>query len=97
MAEAKKIIEDLVREVKLGDIYQGTVKRVEKYGAFVEMYAGKEGLVHISQLDEKRVVNVTDVVNIGDSITVKVTEIDPQGRVKLSRKDALKTETAVKQ
>lgn len=86
---AKKIIEDLVREVVVGDTYLGTVKRVEKYGAFVEVLPGKEGLVHISQLDTSRVNKVTDVVSIGDQIMVKVTEIDNQGRINLSRKAVL--------
>jgi polyribonucleotide nucleotidyltransferase len=89
---AKKIIEDLVREVVVGEIYVGTVKRVEKYGAFVELFPGKEGLVHISQLDVNRVAKVQDVVNVGDSIKVKVTEIDDQGRINLSRKVLLKQE-----
>ena len=77
---AKKIIEDLVREVVVGEVYMGTVKRVEKYGAFVEVLPGKEGLVHISQLDANRVNKVSDVVKVGDTIMVKVTEIDDQGR-----------------
>jgi polyribonucleotide nucleotidyltransferase len=89
---AKQIIEDLVREVVVGETYLGTVKRIEKYGAFVEIFPGKEGLVHISQLDVNRVAKVTDVVNIGDSILVKVTEIDDQGRVNLSRKAVLRDE-----
>ncbi|PTM58955.1 polyribonucleotide nucleotidyltransferase [Desmospora activa] len=87
--KAKQIIEDLVREVMVGETYTGTVKRVEKYGAFVEVLPGKEGLVHISQLDQNRVNKVTDVVNLGDSILVKVTEIDNQGRINLSRKAVL--------
>ncbi len=92
---AKKIIEDLVREVTVGETYLGTVKRVEKYGAFVEIISGKEGLVHISQLDRARVNKVTDVVNVGDSIMVKVTEIDDQGRINLSRKAVLKEQEEV--
>ncbi|SFS59802.1 polyribonucleotide nucleotidyltransferase [Marininema halotolerans] len=94
---AKQMIEDLVREVTVGEIYNATVKRVEKYGAFVELFPGKEGLVHISQLDSERVNKVTDVVNLGDSIMVKVTEIDNQGRINLSRKAALKGETDSKE
>ncbi|MNC50128.1 Polyribonucleotide nucleotidyltransferase [compost metagenome] len=70
----------------MGETYLGTVKRVEKFGAFVEVLPGKEGLVHISQLSTERVAKVEDVVNVGDKITVKVTEIDNQGRVNLSRK-----------
>jgi len=87
---AKEIIEDLVREVAVGQTYLGTVKRVEKFGAFVEVFPGKEGLVHISQLAEERVAKVEDVVAIGDQIMVKVTEIDNQGRINLSRKVLLK-------
>lgn len=87
--EAKKIIEDLVREVEVGELYLGTVRRIEKFGAFVELFKGKDGLVHISQLDEKRVNKVEDVVSIGDQIMVKVKEIDNQGRVNLSRKAVL--------
>ncbi|SMO53920.1 polyribonucleotide nucleotidyltransferase [Melghirimyces algeriensis] len=91
--KAKNIIEDLVREVVVGEVYTGTVKRVEKYGAFVEVIPGKEGLVHISQLDKNRVNKVTDVVNLGDEIMVKVTEIDNQGRINLSRKAVLLEES----
>ncbi|UUZ85970.1 polyribonucleotide nucleotidyltransferase [Paenibacillus sp. P26] len=87
--KARQIIEGIVREVVVGEIYLGTVKRIEKFGAFVEILPGKEGLVHISQLSTERVGKVEDVVKIGDSITVKVTEIDNQGRVNLSRKAVL--------
>ncbi len=90
--KAKKMIEDLVREVIVGETYLGTVKRIEKFGAFVEVIPGKDGLLHISQLSEERVNKVEDVINIGDSILVKVTEIDPQGRVNLSRKELLKAQ-----
>jgi len=88
--KAKKIIEDIVREVEVGQMYLGKVKRIEKFGAFVEIFAGKDGLVHISELAEERVGKVEDVVAIGDEILVKVTEIDKQGRVNLSRKAILK-------
>ncbi len=88
--KAKSIIEDIVREVEVGQTYLGKVKRIEKFGAFVELFKGKDGLVHISQLAEERVNKVEDVVKIGDEILVKVTEIDPQGRVNLSRKVLLK-------
>jgi len=91
--KAKKLIEDLVREVVVGETYLGTVKRVEKFGAFVEIMQGKEGLVHISQLDVKRVEKVEDVLSVGDTILVKVTEIDNQGRINLSRKAVLKEQT----
>ncbi|HBZ10483.1 MAG TPA: polyribonucleotide nucleotidyltransferase [Bacillus bacterium] len=88
--KAKKIIEDLVREVEVGQMYLGKVKRIEKFGAFVEIFPGKDGLVHISQLAEERVNKVEDVVSIGDEFLVKVVEIDNQGRVNLSRKAVLK-------
>src|SRR5690625_3248349 len=95
--KAKKIIEDLVKEVEVGQIYLGTVKRIEKFGAFVELFKGKDGLVHISQLQDKRTNKVEDVVSIGDKIMVKVKEIDQQGRVNLSRKDVLQTEREAKE
>lgn len=88
--KAKKIIEDLVREVEVGQMYLGKVKRIEKFGAFVEIFSGKDGLVHISELAEERIGKVEDVVSIGDEILVKVMEIDKQGRVNLSRKAILK-------
>ncbi len=90
--KAKDIIESLVKEVVVGETYLGTVKRIEKFGAFVEILPGKDGLVHISQLSTERVAKVEDVVKIGDTITVKVTEIDQQGRVNLSRKAILQAE-----
>ncbi|MEW9676667.1 polyribonucleotide nucleotidyltransferase [Lentibacillus sp. L22] len=89
---AKQIIEDLVREVEVGQIYLGTVKRIEKFGAFVELFKGKDGLVHISELAEERTNKVEDVVSIGDQIMVKVKEIDNHGRINLSRKAVLKEE-----
>ena len=84
--KARKIIEDLTREAKVGEIYMGTVKRIEKFGAFVELFPGKDALVHISNLDHAHVKNVEDVLKIGDETLVKVTEIDKQGRVNASRK-----------
>ncbi|PWU68825.1 polyribonucleotide nucleotidyltransferase [Gracilibacillus dipsosauri] len=87
--KAQKIIEDIVREVEVGQMYLGTVKRIEKFGAFVELFKGKEGLVHISELAEERIGKVEDVVAIGDQIMVKVKEIDRQGRINLSRKAVL--------
>lgn len=92
IAEAKQIIEDLVREAKPGEIYLGTVKRIEKFGAFVEIFSGKDGLVHISELQDKRTEKVEDILKIGDEVMVKVIEVDRQGRVNLSRKQALKDE-----
>ncbi|MBO1578676.1 polyribonucleotide nucleotidyltransferase [Bacillus sp. XF8] len=90
--KAKKIIEDIVREVQVGEVYLGKVKRVEKFGAFVGLFSGKDGLVHISELALERVGKVEDVVKVGDEISVKVIEIDKQGRVNLSRKVLLKEE-----
>lgn len=87
--KAKQIIEDIVREVEVGEMYLGTVKRIEKFGAFVELFKGKDGLVHISELAEGRTNRVEDVVSIGDKIMVKVKEIDKQGRINLSRKAVL--------
>ncbi len=86
---AKSIIEGIVKVVEVGDIYEGTVKRIEKFGAFVEILPNKEGLVHISQLAHERVKRVEDVVHIGDRIRVVVTEIDALGRINLSRKALL--------
>jgi polyribonucleotide nucleotidyltransferase len=90
--KAKKIIEDLVREVEVGQMYLGTVRRIEKFGAFVELFKGKDGLVHISELAEERTNKVEDAVSVGDEILVKVKEIDRQGRINLSRKAVLKEE-----
>lgn len=87
--KAIKIIEDLTKEVKVGEVYLGKVVRIEKFGAFVNLIKGKDGLVHISQLANDRVNKVEDVVKLGDEILVKVTEIDKQGRVNLSRKAML--------
>ncbi|WP_438350185.1 polyribonucleotide nucleotidyltransferase [Paenibacillus sp. FA6] len=87
--KARAIIEGIVRQVEVGEIFVGTVKRIEKFGAFVEILPNKEGLVHISQLSTERVAKVEDIIAIGDSITVKVTEIDQQGRINLSRKATL--------
>ena len=87
--KAIKIIEDLTKEVQVGEVYLGKVVRIEKFGAFVNLIKGKDGLVHISQLSNDRVNKVEDVVKLGDEVLVKVTEIDKQGRVNLSRKAML--------
>ena len=86
---AVQIIETIAKDPEVGAIYKGKVTRIMVFGAFVEIAPGKEGLVHISKLDNKRVAKVEDVVNIGDEILVMVTEIDEQGRINLSRKDAI--------
>ncbi|OEH92312.1 polyribonucleotide nucleotidyltransferase [Bacillus solimangrovi] len=91
-ANAKKIIEDLVREVEVGQTYLGKVKRIEKFGAFVEIFKGKDGLVHISEIAEERIAKVEDALSIGDEILVRVKEVDNQGRVNLSRKVILREE-----
>jgi polyribonucleotide nucleotidyltransferase len=86
---AKQIVENITKDIVVGEIYTGTVKRVIPIGAFVEILPGKEGLVHISQLAPERVAKVEDVLNVGDTTQVKVIEIDGQGRVNLSRKAVL--------
>lgn len=86
---AKEIIEDITREAEVGQVYNAKVKRIEKYGAFVELFPGKDALLHISQISKERINKVEDVLNIGDSIEVKITEIDKQGRVNASHKALL--------
>ncbi|MBE6903371.1 MAG: polyribonucleotide nucleotidyltransferase [Ruminococcaceae bacterium] len=87
--KAMSIINAIVNDPEIGTIFCGKVTRILKFGCFVEFAPGKEGLVHISQLDTKRVEKVEDVVSVGDEIFVKVVEIDDQGRINLSRKQAL--------
>lgn len=89
--KAVKLIEGIAKDVEVGQIYLGKVQRITTFGAFVEVLPGKEGLVHISKLDTQRVNKVEDVVNVGDEVMVKVIEIDKQGRINLSRKDAMVT------
>jgi polyribonucleotide nucleotidyltransferase len=86
---AIEIIENLTREVEVGEIYTGKVTRLMDFGAFVEVLPGKEGLVHISELADYRVARVEDVVKVGDEVTVKVVEIDRMGRINLSRRAVL--------
>ena len=86
---AISIIETIANDPEIGAVYKGIVTRLMSFGAFVEIAPGKEGLVHISKLDVKRVEKVEDVVHVGDEVIVKVTEIDDQGRLNLSRRDAL--------
>ncbi len=86
---ALAVIETIAKDPEIGSIYKGKVTRLMTFGAFVEIAPGKEGLVHISKLDMKRVERVEDVVSVGDEIIVKVVEIDEQGRINLSRRDAL--------
>ena len=86
---AKKQIEYLTKDVEVGEIYEGVVTRIMNFGAFIEILPGKEGLLHISKMAKERVEKVEDVMNIGDTVTVKVTEIDSQNRINLSRKELL--------
>lgn len=92
IAKAIEIIEEITKEVEVGQVYLGKVVRIEKFGAFVNLIKGKDGLVHISQLANERVNKVEDVVKLGDEILVKVTEIDDKGRINLSRKVLLNEE-----
>lgn len=87
--QAISIVELIANDPEVGAIYSGKVTRLMTFGAFVEIAPGKEGLVHISKLDTKRVEKVEDVVAVGDQVIVKVTDIDDQGRINLSRRDAL--------
>ena len=82
-------IEILLKDVEVGEVYEGKVTRLMNFGAFIEVLPGKEGLLHISKMDNKRVEKVEDVMNVGDTVKVKVTEIDNQGRINLSRKELL--------
>lgn len=86
---AIKMIRALTQEAEVGKLYQGVVKKVMEFGAFVEIYPGTDGLVHVSELDTERVRNVTDVLNEGDKVLVKCIGVDKQGKIKLSRKEAL--------
>ena len=91
IARAMEIIEDLTREAKVGQIYDAKVVRIEKYGAFVNLFKGQDALLHVSQISKERIKNVEDVLKLGDHIMVKVTEIDEKGRVNVSHK-VLETE-----
>jgi len=87
--KAKRIIEGIVKEIEVDEIILGKVVRIEPYGAFVELSDNKDGLLHISQIDNKRVDKVEDVLKIGDEVLVKVIGIDEKGKIKLSRKAAM--------
>ena len=84
--QAQKIIEDIVREIEVGEIYEGTVTKIMPFGAFMDLGGGKEGLLHISKISEKRVEKVEDVLKEGDTFLVKVLDIDNQGKISLSKK-----------
>ncbi len=87
--EALKMVKDIVQEAEVGAIYEGTVRKIMDFGAFVEIFPGTDGLVHISQLDSKRVNKVTDILKEGDKVMVKVLEVDRDGKIRLSRKAAM--------
>lgn len=86
--EAARMISELTQEAEVGKIYNGTVKKIMDFGAFVEIYSGTDGLVHISELAKERVRNVTDILNEGDAVRVKCIGVDRQGKIKLSLKEA---------
>ncbi len=92
--KAIDIINGIIEEAEVGRIYLGTVKRIVDFGAFVEIMPGTEGLLHISQIDEKRIAKVTDVLHEGEEVLVKVIEMDRTGKIRLSRKDALREKAA---
>ena len=84
---ARQIIEGIAKELEVGDVFTGKVVRIMPFGAFVEYAPGKDGMIHISKLENKRVEKVEDVVNIGDTLECRVAEIDAQGRINLVRND----------
>ena len=87
--KALRIVRGIAGDIEIGDIFSATVTKIMEFGAFVEYLPGKEGLVHISKLDTKRVEKVTDIVNVGDQINVMLVEVDRMGRYNFSRKDAI--------
>jgi polyribonucleotide nucleotidyltransferase len=87
--KALKMIQDIVQEAEVGAIYEGTVRKIMDFGAFVEIFPGTDGLVHISQLDSKRVNKVSDILKEGDKVMVKVLEVDRDGKIRLSRRAAV--------
>jgi polyribonucleotide nucleotidyltransferase len=89
------IIQDICREAELDRIYVGKVKSIKEFGAFVEIIPGNEGLLHISQIAEARIRAVSDVLSEGDEVVVKVIEVDPNGKIRLSRKSALRDQPAM--
>ena len=90
----RKIIEGIAKDIEVGDVFTGKVVRIMNFGAFVELLPGKDGMIHISKLANHRVEKVEDVVKIGDTLEVKVAEIDAQGRVNLVRNDITYDNTA---
>ncbi len=90
--KALKMVRDIVQEAEVGAIYEGTVRKIMDFGAFVEIFPGTDGLVHISQLDSRRVNKVSDILKEGDKVMVKVLEVDRDGKIRLSRKAAMEYE-----
>jgi polyribonucleotide nucleotidyltransferase len=86
---ALRMVESIIEEPELNKVYKGVVKSVVKFGAFVEVLPGKDGLLHISEIDKKRIDKVEDVINVGDELEVKIIGIDDQGKIRLSRKALL--------
>ncbi|RKZ32596.1 polyribonucleotide nucleotidyltransferase, partial [bacterium] len=91
---ALKEIESIVEEAEVGKVYEGTVKRITPYGAFVEILPNTDGLLHISEIEHRRINRVEDVLKVGGKVTVKVIGIDDSGRIKLSRKALIKRENS---
>ena len=89
---ARKMIDDITRDVRVGETYLGKVVGIQSFGAFIEILPGREGMVHISELAHRRVARVEDVVKMGDEVMVKVIDVDPQGKIKLTRKGLLEPE-----
>ena len=89
LEEAINMINELTQEAEIGKIYPGKVRKIMEYGAFVEIFPGTDGLIHISQLAHEHVKEVTDILKEGDEVLVKVLEIDRSGKIRLSRKEAL--------
>jgi polyribonucleotide nucleotidyltransferase len=89
VAQAKSMVDELTQEAEIGRIYVGKVKRITDFGAFAEIFPGTDGLIHISHLADGRVERVTDVLSEGDEVLAKCIDIDPSGRIRLSRKEAL--------
>ena len=90
--KALKMVEDIAKDIEVGQVYEGTVARIMNFGAFIELGGGKEGLLHISKISKERIKNVEDVLKVGDVVKVKVIEIDDQGRINLSKKALEKDE-----
>jgi polyribonucleotide nucleotidyltransferase len=95
--KAKEIIRGIVQDAEVGKLYMGKVRKIMDFGAFVEIFPGTDGLLHISQISDQRIEKVTDELKEGDEVLVKVLEIDRQGKIRLSRKEALKDKEKIKE